>query len=273
MSSETEAALDTAVTASYAHGYNSAVVGMMGRRTIDREGAFLLPHLRPGMRVLDIGSGSGSITVSIGRKVAPGDVVGIDFQSSMIDAATALAREQGVDNVRFEVGRAEALPYPDASFDAVFEHTLLEHVADPLAVLREVRRVLRSTGCVGLRGTDWGGNILVPPSPELESIFALYERFWRGKGGDPCFGRRQRSLLRAAGFARLETSAGGFSLVDPKELFVTRFGAADFIDRVVELGWSDRETCERWPADIRAWGQDQETMWVTTLFETVAWIN
>jgi ubiquinone/menaquinone biosynthesis C-methylase UbiE len=62
----------------YVHG--SAFDAQLTRRTAAREGAFFLPHLRPGMRVLDCGCGPGSITVGLAAAVAPGQAVGIDLE-------------------------------------------------------------------------------------------------------------------------------------------------------------------------------------------------
>lgn len=200
---------EAAAATGYSHGYSPAVVQTMARRTAEREAGFFLPYLHTGLRILDVGCGPGTITLGLARAVAPGEVLGLDIDPGSVAVAEATAREQGVNNLRFEIGSAEALPFPDASFDAVFEHTLLEHVPDPLSVLSEMRRVLRPGGCVGLRDGDWGSNIFVPAlGPELEAAFVLYERWWRHRGGDPRFGRRQRALLREAGFGRLESSAG-----------------------------------------------------------------
>lgn len=260
-------------TTAYTHGYSPAVVQVMAVRTAEHEAGFFLPFLHPGLRLLDVGCGPGTITLGLARAIAPGELVGLDIDPGSVAVAEAAAREQGVTNVRFEVGRAEALPFPEASFDAVFEHTLLEHVTDPLSVLGEMRRVLRPGGCVGLRDGDWGSNIFVPAfAPELEAAFALYERWWRHRGGDPRFGRRQRSLLRAAGFGRLKTSAGAMIWLSPGEFFASRLTASDFVDQVVALGWIDRAAPEQWALRFRDWNQDPDALWTNLLFGTVAWI-
>ena len=269
----TEQPQEPAAATAYTHGYSPAVLQSMARRTAEREAGFFLPYLHPGLRVLDVGCGPGTITLGLARAVAPGELVGLDIDPASVAAAEAAARDQGVTNVRFEVGRAEALPFPDASFDAVFEHTLLEHVPDPLSVLSEMRRVLRLGGCIGLRDGDWGSNIFVPTlAPELEAAFVLYERWWRQRGGDPRLGRHQRPLLRAAGFGRLETSAGAMIRLAPGELFASRLTASDFVDQVVALGWIDRPATDRWAVGFHAWNRDPDALWANLLFESVAWI-
>jgi ubiquinone/menaquinone biosynthesis C-methylase UbiE len=80
-------------------------------RTADRQAAFVLPHLRPGMDLLDVGCGPGTITLGLAQAVAPGHVTGIDHDSVHVEAATALAAERGVNNVTFQTGDALSLPF------------------------------------------------------------------------------------------------------------------------------------------------------------------
>ena len=142
------------------------------------------------MRVLDVGCGPGSITVGLAEAVAPGRVVGLDVQPSVLGEARAHAAARRTANVAFQAGSATALPFPDGAFDAVFAHTLLEHVREPLAVLREVRRVLRPGGVLGVRDVDWGSGVLWPPDPLVALAAELYARAWERSGGHPAYGRR-----------------------------------------------------------------------------------
>ena len=121
----------------YSHGYGAATEHMMQRPVSDNI-AFFLPHLRPGMSLLDCGCGPGANTTSLADAVAPGQVVGIDLEESQIELAKAHAAERGVTNVGFEVGSVYALPFPDASFDAAFAHTVLQHLRDPAKALEEI---------------------------------------------------------------------------------------------------------------------------------------
>src|SRR5262249_49719570 len=104
----------------YSHRANPAFDAAMTRRTSASDAAFFLPHLQPGMRLLDIGCGPGSITLGLAEAVAPGDVIGLDLRPEVVAAAAALAQQRGVTTVRFQVGDVYALPFPDAAFDAVF---------------------------------------------------------------------------------------------------------------------------------------------------------
>jgi len=160
---------DAAMTNShdtYTLGYNSAEQERMGHRTATRSVGFLLPHLRPGMRVLDAGCGPGSITVGLAAAVALGEVIGLDRAERQLMVACERAVEAGVGNVRFVRGDVYALPFPDGAFDAVLAHALLKHLRDPLTALKEFHRVLALDGIVGIADLDWG--TLLSPTPWLQ---------------------------------------------------------------------------------------------------------
>jgi ubiquinone/menaquinone biosynthesis C-methylase UbiE len=97
----------------------------MATRTAAQEAAFFLPFLRPGMRVLDVGCGPGSITLGLAEVVAPGVVVGIDVDPAQVEQAQALAEARSMKNARFEVADIYRLPFPNGSFDAAFAHTVV----------------------------------------------------------------------------------------------------------------------------------------------------
>ena len=139
----------------YTYGHTPAVVGVHAARSAQKEAAFFLPHLATGMRLLDVGCGPGSITLGIAAAVAPGEVIGVDMSEAVLEQARAAAYEAGIGNVTFQQANATALPYEDDSFDAVFAHTLLEHIPHPHNALQEMRRVLKPGGLIGLRDCDW----------------------------------------------------------------------------------------------------------------------
>ena len=119
-----------------------------GRRTAERWAGFLLPHLRPGMRLLDLGCGPGSITAGLaaGRRA-----VGVDVAPTAIEAAPVAAADTAT------------LPFPDACFGALYANAAAAARGRPLAVLRERRHVARPGAVIGVGDADWGGVLMHPP--------------------------------------------------------------------------------------------------------------
>ncbi len=190
----------------YSHGYEAAAE-LMAQRTARTHAAFFLPHLSPGMSLLDCGCGPGTTTVGLAEILAPGEVVGIDIGESQIELARAHAAERQVSNVHFQVANILELPFPEDSFDAAFAHTVLQHVGEPIAALKEMRRVLKLGGVVGIREEDWGSLLYAPYMPLVEEAYDLFIKHWQHNGGDPYLPRRYRELLREAGFTRVEVAA------------------------------------------------------------------
>ncbi len=112
--------------------------------------------LAPGQRVLDIGCGTGSLTVLLARDHPEAAVVGLDPDPKALSRATRKAARAGVA-VRFDEGFSDALPYRDASFDRVFSSFMLHHLkpAEKERTLLECRRVLEPGGVLFL--LDFGG--------------------------------------------------------------------------------------------------------------------
>ena len=123
----------------YTHGHHESVLRSHKWRTVDNSAADLAPSLTTGTSVLDLGCGPGTITADIGRRVAPGRVLGIDASASVIEEAR---RDAGRGpNVEFSVGDLYALDTDDDTFDVVHAHQVLQHLPDPVRALREMKRV------------------------------------------------------------------------------------------------------------------------------------
>src|SRR5262249_21354898 len=126
-------------------------------------------------------------------------------------AALALTRAEadrrGGPALSYAVGDVHALDFPDSTFDVVHAHQVLQHVADPVKALAEMRRVCRPDGLVAARDSDYAGFTWFPLLPELDEWLALYHRIARANGGEPDAGRRLLSWARAAGFTDIDVSA------------------------------------------------------------------
>lgn len=150
--------------ATYTHGHHESVLRSHRWRTAENSAAYLLDHLAPGLAVLDVGCGPGTITADLARLVAPGRVTAVDASEAALDEA----RRAAGANVDFAVADVHALDFPDASFDVVHAHQVLQHVGDPVRALREMRRVCRPGGIVAVRDADYAAMTWYPATPGLE---------------------------------------------------------------------------------------------------------
>lgn len=262
---------------SYSQRANPDFEAELALRTAAKEGAFFLRFLRPGMRVLDLGCGPGSITLGLAEAVAPGEVVGVDFQPVQVAQAQALTSARGVMNARFEVADVYRLPFAEGSFDAAFANTLLMHLREPIRALVEMRRVLPVGGIAGVRDCDWGGRIHVPATPLLEQWYELMVRVRQRNGGDPFMGRHHRRLLLEAGFARTEASVSVWSVGTPEETrHHTTFLKAQLqglAPTALAEGWMDQTTVEAIEAEIEVWARRPDALYVDMFCEALGWVS
>jgi ubiquinone/menaquinone biosynthesis C-methylase UbiE len=245
--------------------------GAQGRRSMERNGAFLLPHLRAGMRVLDAGCGPGSITVGIAAAVAPGEAVGVDTSPDAI--ASAMSRETAPSTIHFALADATALPFDRGAFDAAFAHAILQHIATPLAVVTEVRRVLKPGGVVGLADADYGSVVLYPTNVLLERGTAILRKM----RPSPDIGRRLRGLLAEAGFDRIETSTAPAPPASANlnaynaEFWARYFEADPFIAHAEAEGWSSRDEMSAIAGAWRTWGSDMAAFTASIWCQAIGW--
>jgi SAM-dependent methyltransferase len=255
---------DTPPNEIYTHGHHPVVVAAHGKRTAAEAAAFLLPRLRPGMSLLDVGCGPGSITRGLADTVGEhGTVVGIDNS----DEAIALAGDTSNQRwLRFEVASVYELPFADGSFDVAYGHQVLQHLADPVAALIEMKRVLRPGGLIAARDADYGTMTHYPQIPEIDRWLELYHAVARAGGGEPDAGRRLADWVAAAGFVSPQAGSSTWTYATAAEradwagLWAERITKSKFADRAVDLGLADRAALSdiaagwrRWAATENAW--------------------
>lgn len=176
-----------------------------------------LAELKPGERVLDLGSGAGLDVFLASREVGPtGLVYGVDFTPEMLERARASARREGLDNVEFLEGDIEAIPLPEASVNVVISNCVINLAPDKSAVFREAHRVLAPGGrfvvadmlakaplpASLVEDPEAWGSCLAGAIPEGDYVSALREAGFAevevrraGEAGDTCCGPEVFSAL------------------------------------------------------------------------------
>jgi SAM-dependent methyltransferase len=199
----------------YTHGHHESVLRSHRWRTVENSAAYLAPHLTSGISVLDVGCGPGTITADIGRRVAPGRVIGIDAAAKVIEEAR---RDAGAGpNVEFSTGDLYTLDIDDDMFDVVHAHQVLQHLADPVGALREMKRVCKPGGLVAARDGDYGGFRWYPEDPAMDRWLALYRDIARRNAGEPDAGRFLLAWAHAAGFTDIQPGASVWCFATPDD--------------------------------------------------------
>ena len=120
--------------------------------------------------------------------------------------------------MRVDVGDVYALDAPDDTYDVVHAHQVLQHLADPVAALREMRRVCRPGGLVAVRDADYATMTWFPETAGLDDWLALYEALARRNGGEPDAGRRLKAWALEAGFEDVTASGSVWCYASPEDL-------------------------------------------------------
>jgi SAM-dependent methyltransferase len=243
----------------YMHGHHPSVLRSHAWRTVANSASYLIPHLQIGQSLLDVGSGPGTITVDLARRLAPGQVIGVDASAEIVGLARALAHDEGVHNVSFQVGDSYALDFPDDSFDIVHAHQVLQHLSNPIAALTELRRVLKPGGVLAARDVDYGGVIWYPQLPGLAQWMSVYREIHYWNGGDPDAGRSLKAWALLAGFDDVTSSASIWCFASDAERewwglsWAERATESDFASHAIESGAADLAELHSIADAWRAW--------------------
>jgi SAM-dependent methyltransferase len=235
------------MAAVYTHGHHESVLRSHRWRTAENSAAYLLPHLTSGATLLDVGCGPGTITADLAERVA--GVTALELSEDALNLARTEIGRRGLTTVEFAVGDVHALDFPDHAFDVVHAHQVLQHLGDPVAALREMRRVTRPGGIVAVRDSDYAAFTWYPELPELDDWLDLYERVARGNGGEPDAGRRLLSWAHRAGFTDVTAASSTWCFADPED---RAWWGGMWADRVLvsDLARTALATGAAMPADL-----------------------
>ena len=260
----------------YTHGHHESVLRSHKWRTAENSAAYLLPHLAPDAKVLDVGCGPGTITADLAGLVPRGSVTGIDSSAEIIEQARAAAGGRSRPNLQFATGDVYALDFPDASFDVVHAHQVLQHLTDPVAALRDMRRVLRQGGILAVRDSDYGGFVWAPADPLLDRWMELYHSVCSQNGAEADAGRHLLGWAHAAGFSEIQPSSSTWTFADTStrlwwaDLWADRVLHSAFAEQAVNYGLSSPDELRAISKAWRRWAEHEDAFFAVLHAELIA---
>ena len=246
-------------TPDYTMGYSDEFRQLLNRRSANTHAAHLLPHLKPGMRVLDFGCGPGTISVGLAKAVEPGELHGIDMEESQVEMAGAAAAAGGHDNAIFHVGDVTDLPFEDDSFDVAHCHTVLNHVPATQTALAEVKRVLKPGGIISSRELITASSFADPDFATWDAAFSTFGELLGTNGGHAQMGKELKGAFREAGFSVIQSTASfeTFGTTEDVEFYhgfvVGWFFSPAVIEAATGHGLATQRQFDDWRRSLDEW--------------------
>ncbi len=261
----------------YTHGHHEAVLRSHRWRTAGNSAAYLLPHLRSGLDLLDVGCGPGTLTVDLASRVAPGRVLGVDTAADAVAAAQDHARDAGVTDISFATGDFRSMGLAPGSFDVVHAHQVLQHLREPVEALRTMAGLARpGGGIVAARDADYDAMTWAPADERLDRWAALYQAVTSRNGADANAGRHLRRWARLAGLDDVAYTTSTWTFSEPadrawwSETWAERIVASSLASQAVEYGLATVGDLDDVAAGWRAWALDQDAVFTVVHGEIVA---
>ena len=243
----------------YCTGFNAEIMESLRRHTVENSAAYLLPHLWPGLRVLDFGCGPGVLSAGLAKAVAPGELYGVDRRESQVNVARAVAEALGQENAQFHVADVIDLPFEDNFFDVVHGHDILMHVPDTQAALAELKRVLKPGGVIGCRELISGSCFTYPDFGIMARAWETFEDVVATDDGHPQLGKDLKTPLLKAGFTNVRITGSLDMYTTPEDIEFVYLVASrlllsrDFTATAIGYGASSEELSARIRAAYDEW--------------------
>lgn len=262
----------------YLHGHHRSVLSAHSARTADDAAAFLLPFIEPGMNLLDIGCGPGTITVGLAAAVGEsGSVLGIDISDGLQQEWDKRLIESGELNLEFRVDDVYESDLEPNQFDVVYAHQVLQHLADPVCALTTAAKLAKSGGLVAFREVDWGTFAAYPESQALNDFRRVYDSVAIRNGGNPRAGRNMLSWMQDTGELtdiHITTSTWTFFEKDGKtwwgDQWSQRILESDIATRALEYGIATQPELEAISRGWQEWKTAPGSLSCFTHFEGLA---
>ena len=260
----------------YTHGHHDAVLRSHRWRSGANSAAYLLPHLGPGQRLLDVGCGPGTLTLDLARRVAPGHTIGIDIAEEVVAEASSTAASAGTTNATFLVGDFRHAGLAPGSFDVVHAHQVLQHLRDPVGALAAMATLARPGGMVAARDSDYSTFAWAPQVDGLERWRQAYLAVARRNGAEPDAGRWLLHWARRAGLADVAYQSSTWTFARPEErdwwatLWAERCLSSSFPQQAVDYGIATVAQLGEFARAWRRWSAEPDAVFIVVHGEILA---
>jgi len=260
-----------------AHGITPGLSIDYSKRIADKQAAFLLPYLKSGMNLIDIGCGPGTITVGLAQAVKPGRVIGIDHDKKHIEEAKKIASNKNIDNVTFQIGDVLSLKLDNDSVDAAFENNVFTHLSkNSLKVAKEIFRVLKPGGFFAARDVEVNSVLWGNYNAAIKLLDKLFIKWHISRGSNITIGSKLPVILREAGFINTIKSVSADTKGNLEE---TRSHAeitvalleGPFGRDILNKGWADKKTIDYLKKSIIEWGEHPDSFFSNIHVEVIGW--
>jgi ubiquinone/menaquinone biosynthesis C-methylase UbiE len=217
--------------------------------------------IAPGMRVVDVGCGVGTITAWLAAEVGPtGEVWAVDVSADQVAQARARVERLGLDNVRFTVASAYETELPRGVFDLAFCRFVLMHLHRPADALAEMAALLKPGGILACEDGDFTRPFCEPPSPAFDRCFELYRALGVTRGADFRLGPKLYGMFLDAGFPAPEVRLVQPVIVRGEAKRLPEWTLEEAIPALLEAGLAPREEIERVLAGMRVLADDERVL-------------
>lgn len=260
----------------YTHGHHESVLRSHRWRTAENSAAFLLAHLVAGSSLLDVGCGPGTITADLAARLGEGTVVGVDRSAEVIELARREHASGSGAELAFRVGDVYQLEFAEETFDVVYAHQLLQHLARPVEALVEMKRVLKRGGLLAVRDADFGAFAWFPADPALDRWMDVYHQLTRRNGAQADAGRNLKAWAREAGLREVIASSSNWTFQSDEErswwggLWADRIRHSDFARQCLEYELAGERDLEEFAEAFARWSEAPDGVFIAVNGEVLA---
>lgn len=230
----------------YGPGYVKSQVSHHEWRNAENSAEQLLPTLKamaaqnPHLRLLDVGSGSGTLTASFSKYMPEGQITAVDLSEDILAQAKEHVASVKITNISFQQASVYELPFLDDSFDIVHTSQMLTHLDEPHEAMKELYRVCKKGGVVSARDADIGMTAYWPTTKGIEKATEVMCKFQEATGGTWMGGRKLISVAMKAGIKREQIEASFlcwcYSTPDERQMWantlIERYTQGPIIDKI-----------------------------------------